>query len=296
MSTTNELIAEKCSKIVQNRQKHYDSGKVAGTNNCISKVCKRSFTTFDIPEGVAYINAYAFYNCSYLESVSIPTGVTKISTSAFELCESLKNVIIPNTVTTIGAKAFQGCTSLTTITIPENVTSFGNSAFNECTQLEKIYFNAINVGSVSENYKRFSNAGASGTGITVVIGKGVTHIPKYFFGTAKSSSSAANIVKVVFEEGSACQDGIYMYSFAYLDKLVELVLVEGITTIGADAFYGCTSLKSITIPKSLTKINVLAFGDCPNIKDVYYAGSASDWDKIQISDTTLQKATIHYNS
>lgn len=42
-----------------------------------------------------------------------------------------------------------------------------------------------------------------------------------------------------------------------------------VTTIGNSAFYGCTSLKSITIPEGVTEIGQSAFYVCTSLTSVY---------------------------
>lgn len=45
-----------------------------------------------MPDGVTWIDSYAFYNCSSLISIHIPDGVTSIEEGAFNGCSSLANV------------------------------------------------------------------------------------------------------------------------------------------------------------------------------------------------------------
>jgi hypothetical protein len=72
----------------------------------------QELTELVIPEGIAEIKNYAFYDCSSLTSVSIGNGVTSISDSAFRNCSSLTSVSIGNGVTSIGYEAFEYCSSL----------------------------------------------------------------------------------------------------------------------------------------------------------------------------------------
>ena len=66
--------------------------------------------------------------------------------------------------------------------------------------------------------------------------------------------------------------------------------------IGNSAFGGCYRLKSITIPKSVTLIAERAFYDCNQLRDVYYDGSLTEWEAIEIGayNDALQNCQIHY--
>lgn len=71
------------------------------------------------------------------------------------------------------------------------------------------------------------------------------------------------------------------YSNEYTGNVVipESVTYNGttysITSIGSFAFYGCTSLTSITIPNSVTKIGVRAFRNCINLNNFTIPNSVS---------------------
>ena len=43
----------------------------------------------------------------------------------------------------------------------------------------------------------------------------------------------------------------------------HIVMMHSVTHIGNQAFYGCSSLSSLTIPESVTQIGDGAFYDCP---------------------------------
>jgi len=54
----------------------------------------------------------------------------------------------------------------------------------------------------------------------------------------------------------------------------NLIIPEGVTTIGDDAFNKCNSLTTITLPSSLTLIGDLAF---PEPSNEYIPGADGNW-------------------
>ena len=53
--------------------------------------------------------------------------------------------------------------------------------------------------------------------------------------------------------------------YSYRRDLTAVVINEGITHIGAYAFYGCVNLIDITLPEGLTAIGQYAFMGCSNL-------------------------------
>lgn len=73
--------------------------------------------------------------------------------------------------------------------------------------------------------------------------------------------------------------------------------------MGGDAFYGCTSLASITIPDSVTSIGYGAFYDCTSLANIYYTGTEEQWNAItkgynwnqNMGSGVSEGTVIHYN-
>ena len=256
--------------------------------------CK-SLTNMTIPDSVTLIGNGAFLGCTSLTSVTIPDSVTSIGERAFSECTSLTSVTIPDSVTSIGEQAFSECTSLTSVTIPDSVTSIGEQAFSECTSLTSVTI-PDSVTSIGDG--AFASC-TSLTGIWVAEGNN-----DY---SSDASGVLFNKDKITlvqcpgtFREYTIPDSvtSIGEQAFMGCSSLTSVTIPDSVTSIHWGAFYDCTSLTSVTIPDSVTSIGAWAFRDCTSLTDVYYAGSEAQWKAISISSNgndDLLTANIHYN-
>ena len=229
-----------------------------------------SLTSINIPDSVTSIGSSAFSDCTSLTSVTIGNGVTEIGGTAFSDCTSLTSINIPDSVTSIGGGTFWGCTSLTSVTIPDSVTSIDGNAFQNCTSLASV---TIGNGVTSIGWNAFSGC-TSLTNIT--IGNGVTSIGFQAFSGCTSLTSITIPDSVTSIDTSAFADTAYyndesnwnnglLYIGNHLIEAKEDVsgnveIKQGTKTVASCAFLNCSSLKSITIPESVTAIGWGAFG------------------------------------
>ena len=225
----------------------------------------------DIPEGTSGLQyslsadgtSYIVTGIDVTESVSlvIPSvygglPVYEIADSAFSGNSFITDVNISYGLRKIGESAFKNCVALLSVTIPETVESIGNDAFRACAMLENVYFNTVRVESCSMNI--FYNAGVSGSGITLTIGKDVQIIPANMFYAVK----APRLTCVVLSEDSALTE-IGDAAFSGCSYLKSVELPSEFEKIGIEAFYGCTSLEYVRLPEKAV-IGSGAFVDVPD--------------------------------
>jgi hypothetical protein len=147
----------------------------------------------------------------------------------------LTSVDIPSSVTTIGGTAFL-LSGLTTITIPSSVTSIGNAAFSQCHSLTNIIINAFIPNLADQAFNGLNNDNMS----------------------------------ITFDYAGAIP-----YNGFYKPKLANLIIGPNITSIGDQAFYGCTLLQNFTIPSSVTSIGSTAFLGCSSLTSINIPSSVT---------------------
>ena len=79
-------------------------------------------TEYTVPEGITYIDTFAFQRADKLTKINLPSTLVEINNSAFEYCSNLTHVEIPSGTTTLGNFVFSYCPRLISIIIPASVT------------------------------------------------------------------------------------------------------------------------------------------------------------------------------
>ena len=193
---------------------------------------KTSLMRIVLPDKLTGIEYSAFNSCTNLVgSLSIPEGVTEIQRWAFYNCNSFTGELsLPSTLIEIGEAAFNFTGFTCELKFPMSLKKIGASAFSGCKNL---YGELVLPDKLTEigNAAFRDCIGMSGS---IVIPKGVTEIPDATF---------------------------YMY---YGDGKFtgNLVLHDGITSIGKQAFGGCNLRGELVLPKNLVIINDETFSGC----------------------------------
>lgn len=264
-------------------------GNYFSTNNIPS-----SLKTIILSEGLTYIAPSAFANLSRITDIYLPSSLTRIGKGAFTGCSALQNIHISDlasfcaiyieqgTLLWGGKNLFLGGTLVTDLVVPEGVVSLGNG-FNDYDNLTSVVMpdSVLNIGDNAFYACEYLN--------NVVLSKNLVTIG----GSAFRQCTRLNNVVIPDTVRS-----IGERAFENCKSLTSIVIPEGVTSIALWAFSGCSALKTIVIPKTVIHITSSAFPSDSALKQVYYGGSQSDWDLIEISsgNTSLTGATIYFYS
>lgn len=214
----------------------------------LSVTCKDStIVNAEVPEqingkAVTMIDQDCFLDNTSLESVTLPSTITHINDWAFSGCTSLKSISLPNGLETIDWQAFYGCSSLEEITIPASVELIDKFVFEGCTSMK-----AIHVSDGNDNYTD-DNGVLFDYDMTTLI----------FYPPCKTDTSY-NIP----ESCTIIEDWAFVGN-SYL----ESIDLSGISEIGEDAFYYCTSLKKVVLSDDITILEDRTFGSCMALESI----------------------------
>lgn len=231
----------------------------------------------------------AFYKSEKLASVSIPESVVSIDFYAFAECRNLERVRFAenNKLTGIYEGAFLNCSSLTDIIIPDNIVEVSDFAFYGCRALTKLPF------SETSEVKGIYDYAFAYSGITeLVIPGSVVEIGAYAFRGARLTTvkiSDAQMYQLIIGIGAfqGCEElseitlpfigasfededitwfgyifgaGAYTANAAYVPASLKTVTItEGISFVGAGAFYNLLNLEKINVPHSVSKVYSYSF-------------------------------------
>ena len=309
-----------------------------------------------IGSGVIDIGKYAFFSCMNLISLTIGENVETISENAFEYCKSLETINIPKSVLTIGAHAFSDCDNLvsfvvdesnpnfssqdgvlynknkTTLikfptnkevedyTIADSVINLGDYAFYNCKNIE-----VLTIPNTVEQIGAYAFAYCKGLW-RIVFGNGVKSVGDSAFAQCDmlnfvNISDMAAWCGISFADKEAnplnCSEDFYLNG----ETVEDLVIPDGVTSIGDYAFYGyknldtveipagvtnigefafgsCIGLISIVVPVSVTTIGDAAFSNCSSLSYIFYGGTDNHLYAVNIGryNTAFTSGRIHYEA
>lgn len=238
---------------------------------------------------------------------SFDGGTYTVRNHAFYNNTNITLLDVGDGVTAIGDGAFYGNTELKTVKVGVNVAEIADNAFMYCAAINTVYNNSsLDIvkgesthGGIAENANFvFTGGELDGYDYTTVFGDysfavkdGVYYLTRYNgaeteivlpasinghdyeIGDAAFYSTASKLEKITISDGVTA---IGAQAFYEQDALTLVTLGNKVKTVGAYAFYG-TGITDITIPDSMRYIDGLAFYGVEFGNDMQYEYSGNVW-------------------
>ena len=209
-----------------------------------------------------------FVGCKSLQKVisTCPAELNKIGYSCFDGCESLEEVPIPEQAFKINMTAFRGCAALKSLDLA-NVTSIGTQAFNGCSALTSISINNL---PTMEKEDAFDEWHFANTEIAVPDEKYSTFTADAYWRQFNHFKHPSLFAYTEVSGGYSISKSQYALDEDFTGMLVipEQYNSGNVVAIAEGTFQGFTGLTDVTLPSGLTSIGSQAFAGCTGITTV----------------------------
>lgn len=225
------------------------------------------------PETLLEIKSDCFRSCTNLKEVTLPNSLKTLARTAFFSCTGLTKVVLNGSYTVINDKTFSGCKALQEIVWNAPIVSINNQGFNGCGKITTIRYN----GTISQWIKMINTKGITG-------GE-----------PGKESDKPADGASTLRKEYITvyCTNGEYVYGRNYIENDLFYSINNGTLVIdgnGAIADYeagkapwseSASSITTVILMDGITAVGQNAFADCTSIETVGYAGSDAQWEALK---------------
>lgn len=228
--------------------------------------CCDDVTSLSLPKSIKKIGEYACYGSDNLATVTVASGgaLTEVGASAFEDNKKLTSVTLPSTVEIIADKAFK-LARLTTFPMPTSLKKIGKEAFYCCYNLPDF---VLSEGIEEIGYRAFDGTNSVTRAYLPSTVKSLGAIA--FSGSSYRKWEVHPDNKYFWAD----EDGI-LYSkdktviigtFIYNSSISTVVIPETVTSMYERAFASNEYLQSVVFPAGLKDIPEEAFVGCRSLR------------------------------
>lgn len=226
-----------------------------------------------------------FSDCKNLKDISLPIA-TSIGEKSFYGCTNLKDVNLP-LADFIGKYAFQYCYSLEVLSLPV-ATSTESGFLDNCDKLQIVFLPkvrnidiwrfpksliSLNIGSLKSLSSGILSNSSNLEELTIpFVGTGVKETAagiQGLFGDLFGTSSNAEMKATTQYYQDSKSKTYYLPA-----NLRKVTVTEECEELQYGAFYGCSTIKEITLPYTLYMVGEKALYGCAGLTDIYCKGAA----------------------
>lgn len=301
----------------------------------------------NIPEGVKTIGASAFLRDSLLKAAPLPQSLESVGAIAFMECKSWgPDLVLPKNLVSIGEGAFTYMKSLKNIKVDENNTAYKaidnvlytadgkkllscagglTGEINVAEGTEEIMYNAFagaehvtrvnlpgSVGIIGDyafdfmyaleaiNVDGSNSAYSSADGVLFDKARSVLLIyPQGAVAETYSTPSSVTMIgmaafannshlrNIVLNEGLL---SVGDYAFCESPLIETVALPSTLETLGQSVFTYCVSLKQIALPEGITAVPAYTFGECTGLTTVTLPSGVTEIDVAAFIGCTSMEA------
>lgn len=251
----------------------------------------------NMPSQLENIGNYAFYNCSELVEIDVPEKVSQIGNGVFDKCYNIINInvseknkfyqsidgvlfdyritnliyypssntrtyySIPETVTTIDPNSLKYSIYIEELVLNKDIIKLHKGLLEGCNRIAK-----LTIPYLGGSSDRDSNDKVLG----YIFGD------KYYDGSRKASQKVNNFSRDYYfpldlKEVIITTDTVIGNGAFYNCNFLETINInDEVSEILAAAFYNCSGINQIVLPKQLIIIGGSAFEKCSSLQDVYF--------------------------
>ena len=238
-----------------------------------------------MPQGLEYIGAYAFYQCSNLEYIDVPNTVVWMSNDSetFRDCTKLKWANIPS-LTNVLTRMFHYCPAMKALCLGSSstpVTKFElasqasiypliiclTTANGVETDINSDYANRGTEDNKDRFYftKNDTKVVSTENEMYVELNDGIDDDKAILVECYDKTITAYNLFDIA-DSGRVASQRIINECFSNCTSLKNLVVPEGVERINYGCFRDCSALENITLPNTLNYIGPSAFYNCKALK------------------------------
>ena len=241
-----------------------------------------------IPETVAYngfvytvnyISDYAFVGCNKVEKMRIAKTVTGMGRTVFASTNTLKSVVsFIQDPFTLSSNSFPKM-SLCGLHVPEGT----KEAYIAAGWTKDIFGGGVVEGEDTPT-KGFVFTVTSAEGVAIACSVLDVDEMTAQIGDGTNIAIAAETKGTVTIPATVEYNGIHYTVNTIGNKafnatqISDVIIPEGIITIGGSAFEGCSLLQSVVLPEGLTTLYYKAFVSCPALKSVVLPSTLTTMD------------------
>jgi len=220
--------------------------------------------TFTLAEGP--MNA-TFYNTTFgnvnLSGITQIPGKNSSTNAQFNKCTFNSSVISMSSLTALGDNAFENCTFEDGVVFAlPSLSKIGSNAFLNCSSLTSINFPAVTEFTGTSPF-----VGCTGLK-TVIIGNSFETLGDNVFKDIQLAPDALIYLNGVTSIGDNAFAGC---------TTVSMVSMPKVQTVGSNAFLNCTSIRAIELPELTSFTGTSPFVGCTALKTVVIGDKFTNW-------------------